>query len=146
MTRINAGIPPANLIDSHLLAEFREITRVITLSEAYHSKNPTLHHGIPKEFTLGTGHVIFFYDKLFFIMVRYKQLHLECLNRGFKVTYYTEGNPHYMLQGDYEPTQEAIELLKTRIRIRIKQSFQIPRYYGKIITMNDAIKLLNIKR
>ena len=73
MTRINAGIPPKVLTDQHLLAEHREIKRL----PAVFAKNlkPT---GIPKQFTLGTGHVKFFLDKGKYTLKRYKLLYAEC--------------------------------------------------------------------
>ena len=60
MTRINIGIPPANLTRQHLIAEHREIKRISNQI----SKGRFNLKDQPKDFTLGTGHVKFFYDKL----------------------------------------------------------------------------------
>ena len=59
MTRINVGIPPADLNGRHLIAEHREIKRIPNLVNRgrYSLDNQ------PKLFKLGKGHVKFFYDK-----------------------------------------------------------------------------------
>ena len=56
MTRINAGIPPVELTDKHLIAEHREIKRIPNLI----SKGKYNMNGQPSEFKLGIGHVKFF--------------------------------------------------------------------------------------
>jgi hypothetical protein len=42
----------------------------------------------PREFTLGKGHVKFFYDKMAYLKKRYTKLYWECIDRGFKVEFY----------------------------------------------------------
>lgn len=81
MTRINAFIEPADLWDKHLLAEHREIVRIPNQVK----KNKLSNIGQPENFTLGTGHVKFFRDKLLFLHKRYIKLHDECRKRGFYV-------------------------------------------------------------
>ena len=63
MTRINAGIPVQQLNGKHLIAEHREIKRVPNLVR-YNIEKGNPISGIPPKFTLGKGHVKFFYDKL----------------------------------------------------------------------------------
>ena len=84
MTRINL-IPPNELTDQHLLAEHREIKRIpnIILSWKYSLDNQ------PKEFTLWTGHVKFFYDKIQFLYFRYRSLYYECIKRWFNIEDYS---------------------------------------------------------
>jgi cell fate regulator YaaT (PSP1 superfamily) len=86
MTRINAFIPPADLCDKHLLAEHREIKRIPNQIKAgrFNLKS------IPDKFTLGKGHVAFFYNKLGYLLERYRKIHEECLNRGFNVSNYLD--------------------------------------------------------
>ena len=81
MTRINSGVLPQELPSKLLIAEHREITRVVPLA----LKRKKL-DDIPSEFTLGTGHVKFFYDKLAYIHSRYVYLYWECKRRDFDVT------------------------------------------------------------
>jgi len=119
MTRINASIPPAKLSNKHLLSEAREIKRIPNCikSGRYDMK------GQPNKFTLGTGHVKFFYDKLLYLYNRYQAIHTECLKREFNVTDYSDAwdglssFPH--LWNDWEETLEAKILISERINLRL---------------------------
>lgn len=82
MTRINVGVNPRELPSKLLLAEHREITRIPNAVKT----GRAILTNIPAKFTLGAGHVKFFYDKLGYLKIRYNSLHDECLKRGFKVT------------------------------------------------------------
>jgi len=119
MTRVNV-IPPSELSDKHLLGEHHEITRVFTLARnaqwEMHKKKQ------PAAYTLGIGHVLFFYDKLGYISKRYDSICKEMLSRGFKCNRIPEKE---LLQGigkhmlwDYTPTHEAIEINRQRIKER----------------------------
>jgi hypothetical protein len=142
MTRINAGIPPKVLTDQHLLAEHREIKRL----PAVFAKNlkPT---GIPKQFTLGTGHVKFFLDKGKYTLKRYKLLYAECIKRGFEITDYSQNwevyKHHPKYNKEYNETAEAVELLVGRISERLLGSKQKPRFYKKEIKLADVLKQLD---
>jgi hypothetical protein len=85
MTRINVGILPEELPSKLLIAEHREIKRIpnVVKSGKFSLKNQ------PILFTLGTGHVKFFYDKLLFLRNRYNQIYAECRRRGFNVQNYS---------------------------------------------------------
>ena len=120
MTRINCGIPPAELTDKHLMAEHREIKRIPNCI----SKGKYSMKGQPDEFTLGTGHVKFFYDKLLYLFRRYESLYMECKKRGFNVTYYGRafsGTPP-SLWNDYRPTDRDREIIRKRIAERLAKS------------------------
>lgn len=82
MTRINLGVHPSELPDKLLLAEHREITRI---PNAITSKKAKI-VDIPAHFTLGKGHVKYFYDKMNTLHTRYTGIYDECVKRGFKVT------------------------------------------------------------
>ena len=86
MTRINVAIKPIELTDKHLMAEHREIKRIPNLIK----KGRYNLDGIPDKFTLGTGHVKFFYNKLEYLHDRYVDLYDECIKRGFNVTNYED--------------------------------------------------------
>lgn len=116
MTRINAGIKPCELEGKHLLAEHREIKRIPNAI----AKGKFNLVGQPLKFTLGTGHVKFFYTRLLYLKKRYESLYKECIKRGYNVTYY--GNawddiPNEFMN-DYMPTESD----KTIIRQRIKDN------------------------
>jgi len=119
MTRINL-IDPSELSTKHLVAEYREIVRVFALArssqyEMHKKKQPT-------EYTLGTGHVLFFYDKLGFITIRYDALCAEMLSRGFTCNRVPKEDLHSGIGKhmffDYVPTQKAIDINKQRIKER----------------------------
>ncbi len=82
MTRINC-IPPECLLDQHLLAEYNETAMALaSLRRSKATGRP-----LPKrdEYTLNSGHVIFFYDKGSFLKRRYEALRQELLKRDYKL-------------------------------------------------------------
>lgn len=81
MTRINCGIDPCELPGVALLAEHREITRIPNVIRAGRARLDNL----PTRFTMGIGHVRFFYDKLGYLLDRYCALRDECWRRGYQV-------------------------------------------------------------
>jgi hypothetical protein len=117
MTRINCGIPPKQLTRQHLLAEAREIKRIPNCI----SKGKYVMKDIPREFTLGKGHVKFFYNKLQYLKKRYEEIYAECLNRGYMVTYFGSAwdNIPLELMNDYEPTNRDKEIVLARINERL---------------------------
>lgn len=117
MTRINIGVPPKELTSKHLIAEHRELKRIPNgiRKGKYRLEN------IPPSFTLGTGHVKFFYNKLGYLKKRYLELYTECLARGFNVQNYEsawEGVPE-SLMNDYIPSEAEIQIVKDRIAERL---------------------------
>jgi deoxyribonuclease (pyrimidine dimer) len=132
MTRINCGIPVANLSGKHLLAEHREIKRVPNAirNGKFNMKNQ------PVEFKLGTGHVKFFYDKLMYLKNRYEALYEECRRRDFDVTYFGDAWKGIELKymNDYTPTQHDIDIVQERLDERnreIKKKIKKIRSYEK---------------
>lgn len=79
MTRINV-VHPSILSRKHLVAEWHEISRVITLAE-----NGVDASDIPARYTMGKGHMKFFVDKLSYITYRMALIANEMEARGFKV-------------------------------------------------------------
>lgn len=116
MTRVNCGIPPAELSNKHLVAEHREIKRIPNQVR----KGRYSLKGKPDEFCLGTGHVKFFYDKLAYLRARYEELYEECKRRGFNVTYFGEAwnDVPKELMNDYAPTERDKNIVKQRIEER----------------------------
>ena len=116
MTRINAGIPPQKLTNRHLLAEHREIKRIPNVI-----KNGKANlDGIPERFSLGKGHVKFFYNKIGYLHARYVEIRRECEARGFNITDYENaflGLPDD-LYGTWEPGAEDIRIIEERIKSR----------------------------
>lgn len=117
MTRINVGIPPRELTGKHLIAEHRELKRVPNVVR----KGRCRLDKIPTQFSLGTGHVSFFYDKLGYLLDRYRALYRECIERGYNVQNYEdawEGIPENLMNG-YTPQPRDISLIRERIADRI---------------------------
>ena len=120
MTRINVGIPPAELVNQHLIAEHREIKRIPNCI----AKGRYNMDGIPDRFKLGTGHVKFFYNKLLYLKSRYIKLYEECISRGFNVQNYANAwiaTPEHLMN-DYTPTERDRVIIKQRIDERIHAS------------------------
>lgn len=116
MTRINV-VPPSELCDQHLFAEFRELTRIPNcIAKGRYSLKDQ-----PQQYTLGTGHVKFFYDKLLWLQRRYGSLEEELLARGWNITnIWPEDVQHLThLWNDYEVTPEALQINRERIQIRM---------------------------
>ena len=117
MTRINCGIPVQELTDKHLLAEHREIKRI---PNAIKSGRYNMAHQ-PTIFTLGTGHVKFFYDKLGYLFKRYCKLYEECKHRGFNITNFKsawDDLPDNMMK-DYLPTDTDKQIIRNRIKEKL---------------------------
>ena len=130
MTRINAFIPPANLSDSHLMAEIKEINQLCgSYKKSLNSKNGI--KDIPFLFTLNKGHVSHFYDKAKFLHKRFNSLKEEALNRGFNVTvnfnvsvWKEEHYKNYYIS-DLD-IKRAKQILHERIILRLSE--QTPKY------------------
>ena len=124
MTRINL-INPKELSRLHLVAEYREISRLPgNLKTSLERKGkPFSLNEIPSQYTLGKGHVKYFYDKMLFLQNRFKALVNEMIERGYNPTFrddtifIPENKAFY---NDYVPTKEAIELNIQRIKERTK--------------------------
>jgi deoxyribonuclease (pyrimidine dimer) len=141
MTRINAAIKPAELCNSMLFAEYREIKRVPNkVKQGKYNFN----NKIPETFTLGTGHESFFRDKLLYLKKRSDALYIECLKRGINCQDYSEAYedlPTHLFN-DWVETPNARPLLVERINLRLSSTNQVIRYYDKVITKEQAfIKL-----
>lgn len=130
MTRINL-VEASELTDQHLIAEYREIFMVgSSLQRSLKSKNWNISK-IPKEFTLGKGHVSFFYDKGKYLAKRYDALIEEMKARGmnpdpnrtFKYIQWPDG-----LFNDWEPAEKDLEIIRERIKMRINEK---PEWYRK---------------
>ena len=83
MTRINL-VPVTVLHDKHLIAEYHELPRAITL--AHRSWEKGLPLNVPRTYRMGTGHVKFFYNKMPFLLGRMEFLRRELKSRGVNLT------------------------------------------------------------
>lgn len=117
MTRINAGVNVKALSDEHLLAEHRGLVRI---PNAVSSGKAKL-NDIPQAFTLGQGHVKFFYNKLGYLKSRYTKIHAECLSRGFCVQDFSASFSKVKL-GKWSPSSKDTSLVISRICSNVLKS------------------------
>jgi len=132
MTRINL-VDPSTLSNQHLMAEYRELPRIFTAIARDPHGSSALQEGKttrtkPLAYTLGKGHVIFFYDKVHWLLTRYQVLHHELIERSYNLdedlykSIYANALalslklPHKI----YEPTCEELYLNMARLAKRSK--------------------------
>ena len=133
MTRINAGINPKLLHRLHLIAEYREITMVpAALKRSLRTKDKkNILDSVPEKFTLNSGHVRFFYDKILFLFYRFHILCDELQLRGYKANINRDealnGFPKEFYK-NWIPTEEDNALVWERINLRISEK---PHLYTK---------------
>jgi deoxyribonuclease (pyrimidine dimer) len=123
VTRVNL-ILVEELNDRMLLAEHREIKRI---PNAILNGKARLDLPIPSRYTMGKGHVRFFYNKLFWLLDRYELVHKECIKRGFNVQDYSSSFSVAIIittsqQTMYIPTNQDIEISRQRINERMKEA------------------------
>jgi deoxyribonuclease (pyrimidine dimer) len=139
VTRINV-VPPEVLVDQHLLAEYRELPRVFALAK--------VRGDAPKAYTLGAGHVVFFYDKTAWLSERQAALIAECQARGFDVQHIAPPAPVPGLAGTWTPTAEALRLNLDRLRLRLSERPDFYTLRGRKVSLGYydevALRLLSL--
>lgn len=125
MTRINL-VHPSYLTNKHLMAEYRELPRIFTSVRKLISENKTPNDvNISPTYILGTGHNKFFYNKISFLINRYKKLYIELKNRGYNlddkiynsIIKDAENIPKIWSES-YAPTPEEIYLNMARLCLK----------------------------
>ncbi|ASD50552.1 endonuclease V N-glycosylase UV repair enzyme [Acidovorax phage ACP17] len=135
MTRINL-VDPRELMDQHLFAEFREIKMVAkALARSLKTKpKGQVLATVPPKFTLGTGHVRFFYNKGGYLQKRYALICQELAARGVDFNREARCDPDGVMSaefaGDWEPTAADLEVIRERIAQRISEK---PGWYRKTV-------------
>jgi len=135
MTRINL-VPPEELTDQHLFAEFREIKMIPkSLARSYaaalrnndgseYKARIAVLDKVPAEFCLGKGHVSFFYNKGVYLIQRYALIRRELDKRGVRYSKDSAFDPELMMwehpwHGFYTPREADLKLVRARIAERI---------------------------
>ena len=140
MTRINI-VPVNELMDQHLIGEYREITMVPgSLKRTLASKTGLDHKKIADEYTLNGGHVYFFYDKGKYLHNRYILIINEMKRRGFKpdknrifpVKIFKDNG----LYNDWVPTPYAYTIIRKRIQEKIQLK---PDWYRKTRGIDERL-------
>jgi deoxyribonuclease (pyrimidine dimer) len=115
-----------------LMAEYRELPMVLaSLNRTINSKRGFSQDRVPKMFTLNTGHVTFFYDKLKWLHGRYILLIEELKKRGFQIDPSSRSVDWDKWKdsefwNDWVPAETEIFTSKERINLRISQK---PEWY-----------------
>ncbi len=125
MTRINL-IPVSELSNQHLIAEYRELPRIVNAWKNGKIKN----YAGPETYCLGPGHVKFFYRRIEFLIRRHSEIILECLRRGFNLTktgellssdeYEKLKLDNYQIF-DWNPSKDEIDVSRNRIEEKLKK-------------------------
>jgi deoxyribonuclease (pyrimidine dimer) len=141
MTRINANIPPAHLIDQHLFAEYREMVRVPNAVKKSYSKALAALAKAPTSYKLGSGHVVFHYNKLKYLHKRFNSIKDELNKRGIMNNM---GDDMFNdlpedLYNDADLTY-ANAIVMPRILERINGMKRVT-YYGRKISTAEYIKI-----
>lgn len=125
MTRINC-IPPSELSGPHLVAEYRELPRVFALVRAAIARGEAPDDPRnPRDYTLGRGHVRFFYARLGYLAQRQAALVAEMKARGYAPQFtqtesLLDGFPPSWCN-DWQPTAQAMAINRARIAERQSQ-------------------------
>ena len=138
MTRINL-VPPEELSDQHLVAEYREIFMVgSSLQRSLRSPNwEKTKKSIPKQFTLNKGHVKFFYDKGKYLSERYDELIKEMKRRQMSpdplCIFKKEQWPDELFNS-WKPNDYDLKVIRKRITTKINLKPDWYKWNGKNIT------------
>ena len=137
MTRINI-VPVEELMDQHLIAEYREINMVpASLKRTLASTTGLDPKKIPEVYTLNKGHVYFFYNKGKYLNKRYQLLVNEMKKRGFN----PNSNRKFPVDifksnglfNDWAPGLHEYDIVRERIQQKISKN---PEWYRKTMTVN----------
>jgi hypothetical protein len=112
MTRINPGIPPSELADCHLIAEYRELPRMVAFSKKV-KRIPEL------DFCLGTGHMKSVVRYGAYLVDRHRELIAEMRYRGFAVNMPELTISQFSDRALWYPTQTWLWLAAMTVRPRI---------------------------
>lgn len=140
MVRVNI-IEPARLSDQHLIAEYNEILMLL----GYVKKYPNL-VGIPKDYCLGKGHIIFFKNKLMYLKKRYELIKKEMVKRGFKpVKKINLSKFDKKLIKHWKPKEKDYKIIHNRLKYKLNKKENFYRYYGKKKSRAFFFKLMKNK-
>lgn len=118
MTRINT-LDPANLTDQHLLAEYRELPRVFSLVALAIAAGKPLTG--PARYTMGAGHVRFFYSRTDYLSARQAAIIAEIIRRGYNPTH-REAPAPIGPPSAWMPDAADVEVNLCRLRERLREA------------------------
>lgn len=108
----------------HLVAEYKEVMRLPgNLQTSLNRKSkPFSMTEIPKEYTMGKGHVKYFYNKFGYLKSRFESLVQEMLRRGYHPNYTDSSifNTDVKWMGNWIPNEKDMNINRQRIAERLK--------------------------
>lgn len=138
MTRINL-VHVQDLADQHLFAEWREIKMIPAKLKTLEKTKMgwQIMDGIPTRYTMSTGHVRFFYNKMLFLYDRYNLLTEELHKREFNIAEHNADEMFFgvvpeMQDAFWKPDVAEITINVDRIALRLHERPAWYRHYGKI--------------
>jgi len=139
MVRVNI-INPKYLTDQHLIAEYLEILMLVS---AVKNHPTTSLDKIPKNYKLGTGHILFFKNKLKYLQQRHEKIKREMLRRGFapKKKLSLAGIPKSLLKG-WKASSKDKQIIKKRLIERINRKPQWYTYYKQHKSRDFLVNLI----
>src|SRR5574343_1326918 len=116
-------LPVIAILDQHLIAERRELRMIPPLLKKRVDSGKHTVLDIPKRFTLGKGHMLFWLDKMSYLSKRYGALVEEMTRRGFNadpsLTFDMECAKLSKMDNDWEPCPEDYDIIVTRLREKV---------------------------
>lgn len=140
MTRINIE-PASSLPDRHAFAEWRELPRTFALAAAWQERVQGLPPGrplpkslrLPEHYTMGAGHVKFFYVRLGWLSRRHRELTRVLLKRGYSLSTWAPMEAPPGLDGDWSPTIEDRLVSLARLDERLRAKPHLYRLNGELV-------------
>jgi deoxyribonuclease (pyrimidine dimer) len=139
MVRVNI-IHPRHLADQHLIAEYNEIMMLAGYVRKYPKTNKDK---IPKDYTLGRGHMLFFKDKLVYLAERHEIIIGEMKKRGFNT------NKNLNLKGisknlknSWKPSNKDKSIIKKRLVWKLTNKPEFYRYKGEKKPLRFFLKMI----
>ena len=112
--RCNTGVDPKLLTDQWLIAEQVELLMIGGMLKKNKFK---VKSKIPNSFKLGTGHMVFWVNKLKYLKRRHEEVKKEVIRRGFKATIRSINLDEFPeeFRNDWKPTLEDSMILRERL-------------------------------
>ena len=131
MTRINC-VPPSELHDKFLVAEYHELPRVYNLvRKAVARGHEPKDYAVFSEYTMGSGHVKFFYTRLKWLAERQTLLVEEMLRRKMRPQFVKFDELFAGIRrswfGDWEPDEKALAANRARLAERLVEMKNKPK-------------------
>ena len=130
MTRINVAIAPAELHRVHLIAEYRELPRMIALAHARGSRVPNV------PFTLNAGHMLSCLRYGAYLASRHQALVAEMIARGYTPSMPAVTIEQFPESCRHHPSQSWLDAARPIVLARV--TARLATYYSRVTHTNTA--------